>query len=129
MKIQYTLPGYEPELTPLSQTGEESGLSFDRMMRATPRYNSTTWKQALSLDRIPVGPTYIGPPPGSPESRDVPQERLRWRQLLSQHDDGDSRLYGQGQEEKVRRMLVLLNQAQAAADEVWAHTLDGAGGQ
>src|SRR5215469_16709621 len=113
MKIQYTLPGYEPELTPLAQTGEESGASFDHLMRASPRYDSTTWKQALSLDRIPAGPAYLAPPPGSPESRDVPTERLRWRQLLSRHLNGESRSYGPGQE-KVRQMLVLLNQAQEA---------------
>jgi hypothetical protein len=82
---------------------------------------------ALSLDRMPVGPAYLGPPPGSPESRDVPTERLRWRQLLSQRFDGEGRLYGP-EREKVRQMLALLNQAQEAADEVWAHTLNGSGG-
>ena len=128
MKIQYTLPGYQPEMTPLSETGEESSPSFDHLMRAAPRYDTTTWKQALSLDRIPRGPTYIGPPPGSPEFRNVSAERVHWRQLLSQHLDGESRLNGQGHK-KVMEMLVLLNQAQQAADEVWAHTLDGNGGQ
>ena len=128
MKIQYTLPGYEPEMTPLSETGEENGLSFDRLMRGAPRYDSTSWKQALSLDRTPGGPTYIGPPPGSPEFRDVTAERLHWRQLFSQHFDGERGVTGQGNE-KVMQMLVLLYQAQQAADEVWAHTLDGTGGQ
>ena len=128
MKIQYTLPGYEPEITPLPETGEENGLSFDRLMRASPLCDSTSWKQALSLDRTPGGPTHIGPPPGSREFRDVQAERLHWRQLLSQHLDGERGLTGQGHE-KVMQMLDLLDQAQQAADEVWAHTLDGAGGQ
>ena len=128
MKIQYTLPGYEPELTPLAQTGEESGPSFEHLMRASPRYDSTTWKQALGLDRVPTGPAHLGPPPGSPESRDVATERLRWRQLLSRQLNGESHSYGPGQQ-RVRQMLVLLNQAQEAADEVWAHTLSGSGGQ
>jgi len=128
MKIQYTLPGYEPEMAPLSETGEENAPSFDRLLRASPRYDTTSWKQALSLDRIPAGPTYIGPPPGSPEFRDVPAERLHWRQLLDQHFDRERRLTGQGHK-KVMQMLVLLYQAQQAADEVWTHTLDGTGGQ
>jgi hypothetical protein len=128
MRIQYTLPGYEPELAPLAQAGEESGPSFEHLMRASPRYDSTTWKQALGLDRIPAGPADLGPPPGSPESRDVATERLRWRHLLSRHLNGEGRSYAPGAQQKVRQMLILLNQAQEAADEVWAHTLDGTGG-
>lgn len=129
MKIQYTLPGYQPEMAALSETEEEGAISFERLMRTSQPLDSTTWERALSLDRIPPGPTQFGPPPrpSSLEFRDVSVERLRWRQLLNGSSLGQETSADSAESSKVTRMIVVLHLAQQAADDVWTRAFDTPG--
>jgi hypothetical protein len=131
MKIQYTLPGYQPEITPLSETEEEGAISFERLMRTSQPLDSNTWEHALSLDRVPPGPTQFGPPPRprSLEFRDVPAERLRWRQLLTQSSTRREASGVSAESNRVARMMAVLHQSQQAADDVWLRAFDAIGGK
>jgi hypothetical protein len=126
MRVQYTLPGYQPELQPAPQTEEAAGPSFSAQMRMLQRHDTTTWIEALKLDRSPFEGTSIGPPPqpSSLEIRDPAAEHHRWRQLLERHNLETARSNGEGSE-RIRNMMLLLTQAQHAADAVMSRSFEG----
>jgi len=126
MRVQYTLPGYQPELQPTPQTEEAVGPSFSTQMRMLQRHDATTWIQALKLDRSPLDATSIGPPPQptSLEVRDPAAQQHRWRQLLERHNLETARSNGEGSK-RIRKMMLLLTQAQQAADTVMSRSFEG----
>jgi hypothetical protein len=127
MRVQYTLPGYQPELKPLPPPEEGDTPSFQRQIRSPQWQGAADWKRVLNVDRVPSSPSSIGPPPRplSLESREPATERMRWHQLLTRHTTFSPMQNGSQSSDKVSSMMFLLVQAQQAADAVTARSLEG----
>jgi hypothetical protein len=125
-RIQYTLPGYQPELKPeeggLSE--ESAGISFRNRVRTLPAQVTSSWKSALGVDKRPSGPTSFDPPPKPPsfETGDAASERQRWQEILWQRSPQPRQTTNSNDNDRINRMLASLRRAQALSDAVLAHS-------
>jgi hypothetical protein len=122
IRIQYTLPGYQPELKPeeggLSE--DSAGITFRNRVRTLPAQVTSNWKVALQLDRRSSGPTSFDPPPKpSPfETGNVAAERQRWQEILWQRSPQPRQAINGSDNDRIDRMLASLRRAQDLSDAV-----------
>src|SRR5690349_3989096 len=83
MRVQYTLPGLEPAISPQAQAQEAAAPSFKNKLRRISSRMPQSWQRLLRLDQAPPDATMIGPPPAPPalDRTDSDALRLRWRAL------------------------------------------------
>jgi len=114
MKVEYTLPGLQPEAVSEADAPIESDVSFRGKLRSLRAEVPVRWEQHLGLDARPVTASYIGPPPRprTLELNDVETDRLRWRQMLVRHSEGMNPPPASG------RMLALLSEMQEMEDSI-----------
>ena len=127
MRVQYTLPGYQPAFKPLPSPDDAGAPSFQSHIRPSQWQGDIDWKRVLNVDRVPFSATSIGPPPRpmSLESQGPETERMRWNQLLSQHAGFSPMRPGIQSSDKVSVMMLLLVQVQSDADAVTARSFEG----
>ena len=128
MRVQYTLPGYQPELKSLAKIEEAEARSFRTRMRWSHWDQPTNWKDSLGISHVPFDPASIGPPPrpASLNGRGLANERTGWRRLLAgQTFRLPNQVSDQHSEKFYSRMMLLLNRAQQASDAVTAQSLEG----
>ncbi len=134
MRVEYTLPGMQPPVTPAevqaATAGGPYGPTFkDRLKQFSTNFQ-TTWRQVLRLDTVPAGPTTMGPPPRPRvcEMREPAEARMQWRRLVERNGrmlatsvsaDGPSA----NAPHKLQRMQALLVQIQQMEDGVISRSL------
>lgn len=137
MRVEYTLPGMQPSVTPqavqAATAGGPYGPGFKDRLRQLATNFQANWRQVLGLDQIPAGGTNVGPPPkpANLETRDPAATRLQWRRLIDRHSSvlsptassGDMTPATNAPLPKVQRMQVLLMQMQQMEDGVTARSL------
>ena len=126
IRIEYTLPGYQPELKPeeggLSE--ESAGVSFRNRVRTIPAQITSNWKAALQLDRRSSGPTSFDPPPKPPafETGNVAAERQRWQEILWQRSPQPRQAINSSDNDRINRMVASLRDAEALSEAVLGHS-------
>ncbi len=121
MKINYTLPGYQPETDAAKDLVDSFDSPFKNRMQAFERRQSVSWRDLLGLNQMPPDPAQIpAPESSSVETATAAILRQQWRELLSRHS-------GRGAMKNtpvpVRRMLSLLERYQKEADHLFSYTL------
>jgi len=127
MKIQYTLPGFNPELATVNGTGEPVESLSPVRFRTRYRHDATSWQQVLNLERTAPGPTHVSPPrlPASLPAVDAAGQHSRWQAFLHRHaTESVSRSNGQTSE-KVDRMMALLVHSRRAAETIMLRSTTG----
>jgi len=130
MRVQYTLPGYEP--APQNGVGAAESRTFQAKLRDVARHESVTWKQVLRLDRKPESPTSLAPPPppASLEVRDIGAERQRMGGLLERTADSLAKHGSPVSPEdgaKINTMLGLLQEFHSSENALLAYNVNGTG--
>ena len=122
MKINYTLPGYQPEIDGTSEVTESFDSPFQNRMRAFERRQPVAWRDLLGLNQTPPDPGQVGAPPSESAGPATEPEMIRqqWRQLLSKHG-GSEEL--QNTAAPVRRMLGVLQQHQTESEKLVSRSL------
>jgi hypothetical protein len=128
MRVQYTLPGLQPQQLKQPEI-EATPASFRSRVRRLSQALPRGWRHVLHLDVTPIGLEFLGPPPPADdmEALDAETRRRRWRELL----DRQTRFYeerGASEEEseadqRTRRMLTLLLNYQMLEDAVASRLL------
>ena len=120
MKVDYTLPGSVPEVTPgdLLQPGTVSEEPFGEQLRRLRAPQVSDWRNVLHLNTPFNGAAELAPPavPAGLESRDGALQRAWWRGMLHKHKapaEANSSL-------PVKRMLTFLQQSQQLEDRIFA---------
>lgn len=90
--FQYTLPGHQPDLTPIED--ESDGRIWplaDGNPLSEPR-NLATWRQILGLDQTPFDTATCAPPPqaSSLNVRNAMEERQQWRRIVAIRNDHEA---------------------------------------
>ena len=87
--FQYTLPGFQPDLTPIEEESDFRTWPFEDGNPLSGPCNLVTWRQVLGLDHTPLDPSTCAPPPqaSSLPIRDATAERQQWRRILSARND------------------------------------------
>jgi hypothetical protein len=123
MRVDYVLPALQPDVLSDLPTVQGPKVAFRDQLKNTVVELPTAWQTELGLDAVPEGGNHIGPPPRSNtlELGDMETQRLRYRNLLTQHsakllspDKADLPAEWQ----PVQVMLKMLTDMQAMEDEV-----------
>jgi hypothetical protein len=124
VRIQYTIPGWEPAPPSARLNAIESGSAFDAKLRESATAIPETWHELLGLDRPQPGEFNLTPPPrpAALSYSDLDESRRRWHGLLGR------RLSEKPSDPKVVRMLTVLAQLQDGEDAVAARTMLDSGG-
>ena len=87
--FQYTLPGFQPDLTPIEDESDFRTWPIDDGNPLPGPSNLVTWREVLGLDHTPRDPSTCPPPPQtfSLPIRDAMAERQQWRRILSARND------------------------------------------
>ena len=87
--FQYTLPGFQPDLTPIEDESDLRPWPFEDGNPLSGPRNLVTWRQVLGLDHTPLDPSTCAPHPqaSSLPIRDATAERQQWRRVLSARND------------------------------------------
>jgi len=87
--IHYTVPGYQPELTPSEEDTYSEGYAFrNDFLLPTSTLQLVTWRQVLTLDGTAPDPSQCAPPPHAPPHiRASAAERQQWRRILNRWRD------------------------------------------
>ncbi|MCX6627855.1 MAG: hypothetical protein NTW28_09530 [Candidatus Solibacter sp.] len=119
VRIQYTIPGWEPALPAARLNATESGSAFDAKLRESATASPESWHELLRLGRPQPGEFHLTPPPrpAALSYSDVDESRRRWHGLLGR------RLSEQPSDPKVAGMLTMLAQLQEGEDAVAARTM------
>lgn len=123
MKINYTLPGYQPELEGTSEVTESFDSPFQNRMRVFERRQPVAWRDLLGLNQTPPDPGQVGAPPSNSAGPATEPEMIRqqWRQLLSRHSGSEN---SQSTAAPVRRMLGVLRQYQVESEKLVSRSLE-----
>ena len=130
MRVDYTLPGILPEVTPAgpppTESGERVAESFGAQLQHLRVPEVTDWREVLRLNAQPVGAANLGPPPlpYGLDSRDGASQRAWWRGMLRLHiqafeSGADPEMESEGHE-SVARMLGLLSESQRREGAIFA---------
>jgi len=86
VKVQYTIPGWEPAPSPATRV-DNTASAFEQRLRDVGAPSMITWRQVLRVDEPSPGELALGPPPRSstPVYTDIHEERRRWNGLLRRH--------------------------------------------
>jgi hypothetical protein len=124
VRIQYTIPGWEPVLPAARLSAVESGSAFDAKLRESATVMPETWHELLGLDRPQPDELHLPPPPrpAALSYTDVDESRRRWHGLLGR------RLSQPPSDARVLRMLTVLAQMQSQEDAVAARTMQDSRG-
>ncbi len=119
MRIQYTIPGWEPAPPTARLSATESGSAFETKLRESSAAVPESWQELLGLDHPQSGELHLTPPPrpSSLSYIDVEEIRRRWHGLLGK------RLSEKPADGRIARMLGTLAQLQNQEDTVAARTL------
>jgi hypothetical protein len=118
LKVNYTLPGYRPEVDVSRDLVESFDSPFKNRMEAFEQSQAVGWKELLGVDRMPPDPSQVAPPESQRSGvADAALLRQQWREFLSRHG-GPEEL--QNSPEPVRRMLELLQRYQTGSDQVFS---------
>lgn len=118
MKVNYTLPGYRPEVDVSRDLVESFDSPFKNRMEAFEQRQPVGWKELLGLNRLPPDPSQIAQPQSQWSGiTDAAILRQQWREFLNRHG-GPEEL--QNSPEPVRRMLELLQSYQKGSDRVFS---------
>lgn len=129
MKVDYTLPAVQPQVSPdisgpspeISSPAIEPAPSFRERLRSLNIPLPGAWEQQLRLDARPFTASYIGPPhrPKTLEMSDAETERSRWRNMLWRHDvPPDAVQDGGGDQRAINNMMTMLLQMQDMEDAI-----------
>lgn len=117
MRVQYTLPGYQPVAQ--MRPGAADSRSFQTKLQQAAKQAPLHWKRVLRLDQAPRTATSLDPPP-KPESlevRDVTSERTRLRELATRGlQSPDSAKLSSEDFARAGAMLTLLGEMQGFED-------------
>lgn len=118
MKIDYTLPGYKPEVDVSKDLVESFDSPFQNRMQAFEQQQPVGWKELLGLNQLPPDPSQIAQPQ-SPSAgvTDASLLRRQWSDCLSRHNGADEL---KNSPEPVRRMVELLQSYQRESDELFS---------
>ena len=87
MKVQYTLPGYQPELKSAAEASEFLPARFQNTIPSLNGQPLTTLSSVLALDRTIPDPELLSPPQhSSSQPQDPAVERQLWRDMLTRHN-------------------------------------------
>lgn len=126
MRVNYTLPGLQPQVHNLSgaaaaKAASSARASFREHVRRLSAALPVFWKELLRLDKPPMQAGYVGPPP-RPASLDIHHsaaERIRWRSMLDRRAQEFTENPPPGQDgASIERMLALLMRLQELEDGV-----------
>ncbi|HEX4772170.1 MAG TPA: hypothetical protein VH351_15145 [Bryobacteraceae bacterium] len=121
MKVNYTLPGYRPEVDVSRDLVESFDSPFKNRMEAFEQQQPVGWKELLGLDQMPPDPSQIAQPDSQSSAvADPALLRQQWRDLLSRHGTAEEL---QNSPEPVRRMLELLQAQQQESDDVFSRSV------
>lgn len=122
MKIDYTLPGFEPETELAKGVAESFNSPFQNRIRSFERRQPVAWRDLLGLSETPPDPAQLPAPPRSQtnEVSDPAIQRQQWHDLLSQHSGFEEMLNSPA---AVRRMMAVLNSHQKEADNLFSRGL------
>jgi hypothetical protein len=86
VKVQYTIPGWEPAASP-AQRLETAPAVFEERLREAGRPLGQTWRRVLRADLPQPGELALAPPerPLSHVYSDAAEDRRRWQGLLRRH--------------------------------------------
>ena len=125
VKVQYTIPGWEPAPAPGPRL-EEAPSAFEARFREISEAAPVTWRALLRTDIPAPGELELTPPPrpNTHHYTDAHEDRRRWNGLLRRHspslNDGPP---------EVRRMLALLAEMEANELELCARVASENGGR
>ncbi|MBV8072911.1 MAG: hypothetical protein JO270_23615 [Acidobacteriaceae bacterium] len=118
MKVNYTLPGYQPEVDVSRDIVESFDSPFKNRMEAFERQQPVGWKELLGLDQTPPDPSQVAQPESQSSGvADAALLRQQWQDFLGRHG-GIEEL--QNSPEPVRRMLQLLQSYKKDSDDVFS---------
>jgi hypothetical protein len=121
LKVNYTLPGYRPEVDVSRDLVESFDSPFKNRMEAFEQQQPVGWKELLGLDQMPPDPSQIAQPDSQSSAvADPALLRQQWRDLLSRHGTAEEL---QNSPEPVRRMLELLQAQQQESDDVFSRSV------
>ncbi len=124
MKINYTLPGFQPENDVSKDLVGSFDSPFKNRMQAFERRQPVAWRDLLGLNQTPPDPSHIAPPETQPGS--VSQSaalRQQWRELLGRHAGAAEMASAPP---AAQRMLTLLQQYQKDSDGMFSRGLSEA---
>jgi hypothetical protein len=122
VRIQYTIPGWEPAAPSPRPGPAETGRGFDLRLHETAAIDVPGFRELLDLNRAQPGDPVLAPPPrpASASYTDAAEDRRAWHSLLGRHFDTAPASSAE------ERMLTLLVHLQDLEDAVAARTLVGA---
>ena len=121
MKVQYALPGYQPELISAAEASESLPARFRSALPSLNGQPLTTPNSVLALDRTIPDPELLAPPqPSSSQPQDPAVERQWWRDILTRHNQPADTAQMQP---AVRQMLALLQDYQQTESMLLANGL------
>jgi hypothetical protein len=122
VKVNYTLPGHQPEVDVGKDLVESFDAPFKSRLQAFERRQPVAWRELLGLNRTPPDPSQVPPLPDSGQMADAAALRQQWRELVSRHGGFSE---WQSSPEPVRRMMTLLESYQKQADQLFSRGLSG----
>ena len=121
MKINYTLPGYQPETGVGNNLVELFDSPFKNRMHVFERRQPVDWRELLGINRTAPDPSQIAQPESaSGESPDATSVGQQWRALLRRHGGLDEL---RNSPMPVRRMLALLESYEKESDILFSRGL------
>jgi hypothetical protein len=124
LKINYTLPGYRPEVDVSRDLVESFDSPFKNRMEAFEQQQPVGWKELLGLNQMPPDASQAGQPQSQGGGvADPARLRQQWRDVLSRHRSAEEL---QNSPEPVRRMLQLLHTYQKDSDDVFSRGISEA---
>ena len=121
MKVQYTLPGYQPELKSAAEASEFPPARFRNTIPSLNGQPLTTLSSVLALDRTIPDPELLAPPQSSSsQPQDPAVERQLWRDILTRHNQPADIAQMQP---AVRQMLALLQDYQQTESMLFTNGL------
>jgi hypothetical protein len=118
LKINYTLPGYQPETNVARDLVESFDSPFKNRMQAFEQQQTVGWKELLGLNLMPPDPAQVAQPQSQSSGvADAAISRQQWRDFFSRHGGAEEL---QNSPEPVRRMLELLQSYQKESDDVFS---------
>ena len=130
MRVDYTLPGVLPDVTPEAAPGPDAGEGqaepFGAQLQSLRVPEVTDWRDVLRLNASPGGAAHIGPPapPYGIHLRDGASQRAWWRGMLRRHAEA---FEGAAEPEidtdgnaSVMQMFKLLSESQRREDAIFA---------
>ena len=125
MRVDYIMPSLQPAIGNQSPADLEIVPAIREQARAPQTTLPCGWEEQLRLDARPFTATYIGPPPRpSTLALDYFQtERIRWRNLVSNHGGGFDSSRGSAayrSEPAVQTLMLMLQQMQEMEDSIIA---------